>query len=347
MNSKQRKYKFLTEKGQRILPELIKLIYLELLKDLKGKNSSMPPAELNKYLIGAFKEGKIARENILKISEPEASRLLFDKMMRSALTAAMFPNWLHSKHLDSRHLDSIPPSEVFERILPQKNNSTFKGVLPPEFREIFKSEGEDFIKKKAQVFAKSIGFEDKINSKSLSYKYVRIGFDCMLFIEEKGGGRTVIQLIDSIYELQKTKGWVKPNNSVLILQVLPFLFREVYGFGIPIAQNLLKDLGYSGFVKADTHIKKAVTAFKETECVSKNFDQEDPSQICELFNEIKEVPGLFDKVPAEVESDGRTFFLDRLFWLYFGRNFYLHNDKRRKGKQFNLDDLKERIKKSN
>lgn len=314
---------------------------MELQDDLDDKTSSFASAELNKYLIGAFEEGKTARENILRSNETLASRQVFNKMMRSALTAAMFPNWLRSKHLDTRE-----PIESFERIFRQEKKCLdFNGVLPDDLRDKLRKLGkEPFIEEMEKTFltlfpGNNVQPQDKEShkkrnkkrngrkSKTLAYKLVRTGFDCMLFIEEGSGGKKIIRLIDSIYELQKTKEVIDPDCSAFLLHALPFLFQGVYGFGIPIAQNLLKDLGYSGFVKADTHIRKAVEAFKSNGLVLELFDEENPCRICDLFDEIKEVPGLFDKLSSEVKPEGRSFYLDRLFWLYFGRNFYLHEKK--------------------
>lgn len=352
MNTEQKKYKFLTDEGQKILPKLLERIYLELKDDLDDKTSSFSSSELDRYLIVSFEEGKTARENILKSTETVASRLVFNKMMRSALTAAMFPNWLRSKHLNLQN-----PTDIFDKIFCQEEKCLdFNGVLPNGCRDKLRRVGrEKFIEDMEKTFltlfsGNNVQSQDKKNhkkrnkkrkgrkSKTLAYKFVRTGFDCMLFIEEGGGGKKIIRLIDSIYELQKTKEVIEPDFSVFLMHALPFLFQGVYGFGIPIAQNLLKDLGYSGFVKADTHIRKAVDAFKSNGLILELFDEENPCRIGDLFNEIKEVPGLFDKLSSELKPEGRSFYLDRLFWLYFGRNFYLH-EKKGKVKDDILDKL--------
>ena len=80
---------------------------------------------------------------------------------------------------------------------------------------------------------------------------------------------------------------------------------EIHGFGFPLACDFLKEIGYTGFGKPDTHLKKIFGKLHLSRS-SKDYD---------VFRAILRIAAHAGKTPYEV---------DKIFWLVGSGNFY-HN----------------------
>lgn len=88
---------------------------------------------------------------------------------------------------------------------------------------------------------------------------------------------------------------------------LPLLLKEeLFGFGFALACDFLKESGYNGFVKPDTHLNDICRAAGITEAVT-DFG---------VFKDVVAYCKKHDLVPYE---------FDKLIWLVGSGNFYLFN----------------------
>jgi hypothetical protein len=89
-----------------------------------------------------------------------------------------------------------------------------------------------------------------------------------------------------------------------IRPALPMLLSyEIHGFGFPLACDFLKEIGYTGFGKPDTHLKRIFEGLQ----ISRSREDYD------VFKAILRIAAHADKTPYEV---------DKLFWLVGSGNFY-------------------------
>jgi hypothetical protein len=84
------------------------------------------------------------------------------------------------------------------------------------------------------------------------------------------------------------------------------LKEELFGFGFALACDFLKESGYNGFVKPDTHLNDICRAAGIT-TADKDFD---------VFKDVVAYCAEHDLVPYE---------FDKLIWLVGSGNFYLIN----------------------
>ena len=98
--------------------------------------------------------------------------------------------------------------------------------------------------------------------------------------------------------------WVRAFDDPRSRAALPMLLgEEIHGLGFALACDFLKELGYTGYCKPDTHIIKTFTALG----LSSSDDDYD----------------VFKAVVRVAENAGETpFTVDKLFWLIGSGNFY-------------------------
>jgi len=117
------------------------------------------------------------------------------------------------------------------------------------------------------------------------------------------------------------KGFQRNKYSSVALPML--LRKEISGFGFALASDFLKETGYDGYPKPDSHL---MDVFKESGLCERND--------YEVFKTIIEVAEAVGKTPYEV---------DKRIWLVCTGNFYFDNLKDKKGKKDELMQLVEKM----
>lgn len=149
----------------------------------------------------------------------------------------------------------------------------------------------EIIKKKIPT----AGVIDPSNNKSHWVIYSKSALASAKFLSRFSSAQDFHDFVQSFYVNEYTR------------LALPLLLKEeIFGFGFALACDFLKESGYSGFIKPDTHVNDICRAADITNATTDFGVFKDALKYCEKHN----------LVPYE---------FDKLIWLVGSGNFYLHD----------------------
>lgn len=137
---------------------------------------------------------------------------------------------------------------------------------------------------------------------SLWPKYCRTIVSSALFINQFSDSTDFFEWANNLYKDKKTYA------------ALPMLIEaEVYGIGFPLACDFLKELGYVGYGKPDTHTKQIFSSLK---MINKNDSN---------YQILKSIVRIADN------ANVTPYCVDKVFWLIGSGAFYNHPTIGKKG----------------
>ena len=156
---------------------------------------------------------------------------------------------------------------------------------------------KDILDRIAEKRVSTAGIVDPVNQRSHWVIYAKAALSAAKFLRDFPTVQSFHKFVQSFYI---------NHHSRLALPLL--LKEELFGFGFALACDFLKESGYEGFVKPDTHLNDICRAAGITTAES-DF-------------------GVFKDVVAYCTEHGLVpYEFDKLIWLVGSGNFYLTNQK--------------------
>lgn len=247
---------------------------------------------------------------------------LLEKAAKHNVTEAELKE-LYFKPSPAEFLQDVAPNDlggVFYRMAFHLQNATMKSNII-DFKANHKIIGEVLLNFDYNALLDKYA-DEKSLYKALSEKIPKIKYDDINF-EKNVGYKYAKSLYASAKFLRKYNSFDELLECFSNMEaMLPlFLHYEIYGFGIALACDFVKELNTNfDFAKPDIHIREIVFSLGFLDKISSGTRADYHTMVC-----MKDIA---TQISKSTEQQISTYMLDKIWWLICTETFYHHDNKK-------------------